>query len=88
MRRDPCVEQTACPEGVIAIEGTKIVIGVVEDLFDRGIREQRADRGEVGERERIDDLGAGGAGELDQEDPVAIAVEAGGFRVGRYERLR
>src|SRR2546429_135374 len=87
LRGDPGVEQPSCAESVIPVEGPQVIVGVVEDLFDFRVGEQAADRGEVRHRQRVDDHRAGRTRQLDEKDPVAVAVEARGLRVRGDERF-
>ena len=87
LRRDARVEQGPRPEAVVPVEDAQVVVGIVEDLLDPGVREELADRRQIGDRERVDDGGGGGARQLDQEDAVTIAMKARRFGVGGHERL-
>ncbi len=86
LRRDPRVEQVLGMEAVIAVENAQIVVGVVEDLLDLRIGQQRTDGAEVRDGERVDDGRLRAGRELDQIDAVAIAMEARRFGVRRDQR--
>ena len=85
--RDARVKQPPRPESVVTVENSQVVVRVVEDLLDFRIGEQLADGREVRHRQGVDDLGSRRARQLDQEDPVAVAVEARRLGIGGDERL-
>src|SRR5439155_18834946 len=64
-----------------------VVVRVVEDLLYLRSGEQPADGREVRHRQGIDDLGSRRARQLNEEDPVAIAVKARRLRIGGDEGL-
>src|SRR5207245_10768156 len=74
-------------EAVVTVQDAQVVVRVVKDLLDSGVGEQVPHGREVGERERIHDGRGRGARQLDQEDAVAVAVEARGLGIGGDERL-
>ena len=85
--RDPRVEQPRGAEPVVTVQHPKIVVGVVEGLLDPRIGEHGPDRGEIGDGEGIDQRGPVRGRDLDEVDPVAVAVKAGRLRVHGDARL-
>ncbi len=58
----------------------------MERLFDSRIGEDRAERGQVGKGEWIDEGGAVRRGHLDEVDAIAIAMKTGRLGVDRDAR--
>lgn len=65
----------------------QIVVGIVKHEFDAGVCQQLAEPGEPGDRERVDQPGLGAGRELQEIDPVAMAMEAGGFGIHSDQQL-
>ncbi len=76
-------------ETVVAVEDAEIVIGVVKDLFELRVREQRAHRAEVlgGDGNGIDERGLCWARDLEQVDAIAVAMEARRLGIDADARL-
>ena len=83
-RRGVRIEDRGEVEGVLALEERDVVLGGVQDLLDRGVREERPERGEVAEGERVDQAdGPARVGDLEEADLLVIVVEAVGLGVDR-----
>src|SRR5690606_37616479 len=59
----------------------------VKDLFVRRAGEQRRQRLQIWQGERVDQRVLGGGGELQQAQPLTIRMQAVGFRIYGNQRL-
>ena len=84
---DPRVEEPRGSNAVLPLEQPQVVVGIVKDDFDPRVGEQRGKSLEALNGQRIDDGGALSRRNLQEIDPVFVAVEAGGFRVHGEERF-
>ncbi len=82
------VEDVRKLEMVVAPEADEVVLGVVEDLLLAWIGEEGRERIQTRQPDRIDDVVSGGGGELDEAHALAIGVEAVGFSIDGYDRIR
>ena len=78
---DARVEQPRGAESVVAVQDPEVVVGVVKGLLDAPVGEHRAEGGEIGDGEGIDQRRAVRGRDLDEVDPVAVAVKAGRLRI-------
>src|SRR6185503_11360437 len=78
---DTGIEQSHGVETVVAVEDAKVVVGVMKDFLDIGVAQERADRCQVRDGERIDQRRLAGTRDLEEINPVAVAMEARRLRV-------
>jgi hypothetical protein len=83
-RRRVGVEDRRKLEAEVALQERDVVLCGMQHLFDRGTRQDRAQRSEVAENERVDQTHRSArVGDLENADLPIIVVEAVGFGVDR-----
>jgi len=83
LRRDPRVEDVAHLPAVVLLQQPQVVVGIVEHHFDIRVLEHVAEQLRLPDGYRIDHRVTRPRGELEQVDPIDVAVEARPFRVER-----
>jgi len=81
------VENRGEGELEIALQGHHVVFGGVKDDLDGRVGQQGAQRAQIVDRQRIDDVVLVAGGELDQAHLLIIGVQAVGFGVDGQQRV-
>lgn len=84
---DPGIEQVLNVKPVVAMEGTQVIIRVVEHRLDLWRGEEGSQGVEWSDEKRIDDRRRPSGRDLDEIDTIDVAVEARGFRIHGHDGL-
>ena len=82
------VEDVRKLEVVVPSKADEVVLGSVEDLLLARIGEEGREGIQIRQPDWIDDVVSGSGGELDEAHTLAIGMEAVGFSIDGYHRIR
>jgi hypothetical protein len=84
---DAGIEEVGCAEPILEIQQPEVIVGVVKNDLDVGVGQHRGQGGEAAYGQRVYYRGFPAGRELQEVDPVAIAVKTRRFGIDGEEWL-